>query len=105
MVSPETTRTTFPAASSGKWPGTVAIAGAVHTGHLSWDTRAAEVFEWWTSDPEDPKSRVSLRNLLQFSSGFYAKRRERKGGFTIPCMKIRNFRKPTTMEECAKEVY
>lgn len=46
--SPDTTQATYPAFSSGKWPGTVAIAGAVHTGHLSWDTRAAEVFEWWT---------------------------------------------------------
>jgi len=96
----------FPAFSGGKWPGTVAIAGAVHSGHLSWDTRAADVFDWWTSDARDPKSRVTLRNLLQFSSGFYSPFRA-MGHAQIPCMRMSNMWRDvtTTMEDCAKEVY
>jgi len=96
--TPTEAKARFPVLSGGKWPGSVAIAGAVHTGHLSWGTRAAEVFDWWTKDSADPKSRVTLRHLLQFSSGFYM------GDVQIPCMR-HAFGSTATMEGCAKEVY
>jgi len=60
----------FPAASGGKWPGVVAIAGAVSTGLLTWDTLASEVFPWWTKSQSDARSRVTLRSLLTLTSGF-----------------------------------
>jgi len=103
--TPTEAQARFPLFSGGKWPGSVAIAGAVHTGHLSWDTRANAVFDWWTHDYNDPKSRVTLRNLLQFTSGFYTPLLAH-GHLKIPCMRVWNFfDKTTTLEDCAREVY
>lgn len=59
-----------PGASIGKWMSTIAIAGVVAEGHLTFDTRASEVLPYWTKDPLDVRSRVSLRHLLTFTSGF-----------------------------------
>lgn len=56
-------------ASSSKFPAVVAITGAVVDGHLSFDTRVNEVFSWWSTDPKDSRSHVTLRSLLYFASG------------------------------------
>ena len=36
---------------------------------LTLDTRAYELLDYWTRDPADPRSRVTLRHLLSFVSG------------------------------------
>eukprot|EP00656_Telonema_subtile_P033738 TRINITY_DN3759_c0_g1_i3.p1 TRINITY_DN3759_c0_g1~~TRINITY_DN3759_c0_g1_i3.p1 ORF type:complete len:411 (-),score=75.74 TRINITY_DN3759_c0_g1_i3:227-1459(-) len=58
-------------ASASKFPAALAIAGAVNDGFLGFDTFAHEVFDWWSSDPSDPRSGVTLGLLLSFRSGFY----------------------------------
>jgi len=87
-------------ASSSKFPAALAIIGAVSSGHLSLETRPHEVFKWWTKDPVDPRSRVTLRHLLSFTSGFYSP----DAGGSVPCLSsfgTSNY----TAEACAKEVY
>lgn len=92
-------------ASAGKWPTAVAIAGAVRSGHLNWDTRANEVFDWWTNDARDPRSGVTLRNLLQFASGFEAANPDQDShGWDIPCMQLLRSRL-YTLEGCAQQIY
>jgi len=96
----------FPAASGGKWPAVVAIAGAVSTGLLTWDTLANDVFPWWTKNQADTRSRVTLRSLLTLTSGFHV------AGFTPfthsvlkqRCM-TPGFAKFYTPEECAKQIH
>lgn len=87
-------------ASSSKFPVGVAIAGVVNEGHLSFDTFAHEVWPWWTKDPCDKRSRVTLRSLLSFTSGFYAW--DPSG--EVPCLvgPAAPFYEP---EACAKEIY
>ena len=40
-------------------------------GHLTFDTKANEVFPWWTKEDSDQRSMITLRHLLSFTSGFY----------------------------------
>eukprot|EP00658_Telonema_sp_P-2_P038016 TRINITY_DN2732_c0_g2_i2.p1 TRINITY_DN2732_c0_g2~~TRINITY_DN2732_c0_g2_i2.p1 ORF type:complete len:338 (-),score=63.01 TRINITY_DN2732_c0_g2_i2:311-1324(-) len=78
-----------------------AIAGAVADGHLTFDTAAHQVFEWWSSSPTDPRSGVTLRQLLSFTSGFYWPDASSGncscmglvGGFTF------------SSEDCARQIY
>ena len=58
----------LPMASASKFPAAIAIAGAVADGHLTFDTRAGDVFSWWSSSDADPRSKVTLRQLLSFTS-------------------------------------
>merc|ERR1712187_431881 len=64
-----TMKTQIIMASSSKFPAAVAIAGAVVDGHPSFETKASEVFPWWTKDASDVRSRVTLAHLLTFTSG------------------------------------
>ena len=61
----------MPIASSSKWVGGVAIMAVVAAsdGRLGLDTPAHALLPYWTDDRNDPRSRVTLRNLLAFTSG------------------------------------
>lgn len=87
-------------ASSSKFPAAMAIAGCVADGHLTFDTKAHEIWSWWTNHPADPRSRVTLRHLLSFTSGFYW---PDASGF-VPCLGASNS-SSYTPEACAKEIY
>lgn len=57
-------------ASASKWlVGTVAMR-MVEAGKISLDARAQDYLDFWTKDPADPRSRVTLRQLLSLQSGF-----------------------------------
>mmetsp|Transcript_41206 Transcript_41206/g.96150 ORF Transcript_41206/g.96150 Transcript_41206/m.96150 type:complete len:410 (+) Transcript_41206:108-1337(+) len=86
-------------ASSSKFPAAIAVAGCVAEGHLNFDTFAHQVFPWWTSDPAVPKSRVTLRNLMSFTSGFYSP----DTGGNVPCLGANA--SAYTGESCAREIY
>lgn len=57
-------------ASLSKWPAAVMIAGLVQDGTLGFDDLASKWLPYWTTDPADPRSRVTLGHLLSFTSGF-----------------------------------
>lgn len=99
-----TMATVFPGMSSGKWPGTVAIAGVVAAGHMSFDTLAADVFTWWTKEPNDPRSRVKLRHLLTMTSGFGGTIGSHNVG-TIWCLNGYPWPNVFSPENCAKQIY
>lgn len=97
-------------ASFGKWTGATAIAGAVADGNLTFDTRACDVFPWWTKDPKDKRSRVTLRHLLTFTSGFTTNStflhdlQHSHIPYTHTCINpIRNW--AFTPASCAKQLY
>ncbi|CAJ1384348.1 unnamed protein product [Effrenium voratum] len=93
------TSSPLPMASSSKFPVAIAIAGVVSDGHLSFDTFAHEVFPWWSSSNSDSRSRVTLRHLLSFTSGFYW---PDASGF-VPCLGANASQ--YSPEACAKEIY
>lgn len=60
----------LPGASLSKWPATLTIAGLVADGTMSFDDKANKYLDWWSKDPSDPRSNITLRHLLTFQSGY-----------------------------------
>ncbi len=56
-------------ASTSKWVTAAIILSLVERGELALDAPPQEYIEFWTSDPVDPLSRVTLAQLLSFTSG------------------------------------
>mmetsp|Transcript_10197 Transcript_10197/g.22995 ORF Transcript_10197/g.22995 Transcript_10197/m.22995 type:complete len:448 (-) Transcript_10197:59-1402(-) len=88
-------------ASSSKFPAAFAIAHVVHEGHLSFDTKVHDVFSWWTKSDQDPRSYVTLRHLLTFTSGLVSS--DFSGG-GMNCL-IGDNATSYKPEACAKEIY
>lgn len=59
-------------ASLSKWPAAVMVSGLVANGTLAFDDLASKHLPWWTTDASDSRSRVTLRHLLSFTSGWTA---------------------------------
>ena len=58
-------------ASTSKWPAAMAVAALVADGTIgSLDDKASKYIDWWTTSAADPRSHVTLRHLLSFTSGF-----------------------------------
>ncbi len=83
----------MPGASLSKWPAAVMISGLVADGIMSYDDRANKFLPWWATDPSDPRSNVTLRHLLSFTSGFT------EDGFTI-CSRV-----DAAFVQCAEALY
>jgi CubicO group peptidase (beta-lactamase class C family) len=65
-----TMKTQIPTGSTSKWPSAMMFAGLVQDGSITLDDPVSEYVDWWTKDPKDPRSLVTLRMLLSFTSGF-----------------------------------
>lgn len=66
-----TMRTKVGTASTSKWPMAMMFVGLVNDGTIeSLDDPVNQYVKWWTKDQKDPRSRVTLRHLLSFTSGF-----------------------------------
>jgi CubicO group peptidase (beta-lactamase class C family) len=61
--------TSYESASTSKWVAAVVILSLVEEGHLSLESTPADFIDGWTSDAADPRSQISLRQLLSFTSG------------------------------------
>jgi hypothetical protein len=59
--------TLYASASTSKWVTSAVILSFVD--ELELDTPAFEAIDWWTDDAADPRSEVTLRHLLSFTSG------------------------------------
>ena len=61
---------TYLIASATKWLAAMVIMDLVEQGVMSLDDRPQDYLAWWTSDPADPRSEITLEQLLSFTSGF-----------------------------------
>lgn len=86
-------------ASSSKFPTAAAIMGVVAdpSNTLSLSSKASDFLPYWTTDPADKRSGVTLRSLLTFTSGFFS---ASSGGAT-PCMSSNT----SLFDPCIKEIY
>jgi len=57
-------------ASLSKWPAAVMISGLVEDGTMAYDDPVNKYLSWWSKNETDPRSRVTLRHLLSFTSGY-----------------------------------
>jgi len=66
-----TLRTNVLTASTSKWPLAMMMVGLVQDGTIgSLDDLASKYVPWWSKDPKDLKSTITLRHLLSFTSAF-----------------------------------
>eukprot|EP00755_Sulcionema_specki_P017989 Sspe_Gene.65743::Locus_38878_Transcript_1_1_Confidence_1.000_Length_2344::g.65743::m.65743 len=89
-----TMHTRVKGASLSKWPAAVAIAGLVADKIMSFDDKASKYLSWWTKDPADPRSAITLRHLLSFTSGY-------EKDVDVKCASNPS----ANYLECAKELY
>lgn len=58
-------------ASTSKWPAAMMLAGLVNDGTIKHLDDPVNLYvSWWTKDQGDARSRVTMRHLLSFTSGF-----------------------------------
>jgi len=57
-------------ASASKWLTAMVIMNLVEQGVMALDDRPQDYITWWTADPADARSRITLEQLLAFTSGF-----------------------------------
>jgi len=63
--------TQIPTGSTSKWPSAMMFAGLVDDGKIeSLDDPLGKYLSWWTKNESDPRSTVTTRMLLSFTSGF-----------------------------------
>lgn len=66
-----TLETSIPTGSTSKWPSAMMVAGLVEDGTIhSFDDPVSKYLQWWTTNASDPRSTVTVRMLLSFTSGF-----------------------------------
>lgn len=81
-------------ASFSKWTTTMMIANMVDAGILSFDDLASKHLPFWTTDPADVRSEVTLASLLSLTSGFQT---DPDNIYRCPVTK--------TYVECAEDAY
>jgi len=73
----------------------------VDEGALALSDSPQRYLTWWTSDATDPRSRVTLEQLLSFTSGLSGGDGLALGDEGVPCIEDAN----TTLEACAQNSY
>ena len=59
-----------PIASASKWLTAMIIMNLVEQGVMGLEDRPQDYIPWWTADPADARSQVTLEQLLAFTAGF-----------------------------------
>ncbi|MEE2785779.1 MAG: serine hydrolase [Myxococcota bacterium] len=89
-----------PLASASKWLTAILAMKLVEAGVMSLDDTPQTYLDWWSRNGNDDRSRVTLRQLLSFTSGFVGGTGlGNEGG--IPCVEDPN----TTIEQCAQAIH
>lgn len=85
----------LPIASATKMLSGVTILRLVEAGRMRLDDHPQKYLSYWTSDPADPRSQVTLQQLLSFTSGFNYSEIDRQ------CISDGS----TTIAACAQQFY
>jgi D-alanyl-D-alanine-carboxypeptidase/D-alanyl-D-alanine-endopeptidase len=93
-----TATTSYSSASAIKWVTSAVILRLVEEGLLGLDNHPQDYLDWWTSDLEDTRSAVTLRQLLSFTSGLSGMP---FGDNTPSCLNDES----TTIGLCAEDIY
>jgi CubicO group peptidase (beta-lactamase class C family) len=90
-------------ASTSKWPSAMALLGVVADGSIdSLDSPVNKYVPWWTRNTSDPRSHVTFRHLLSFTSGFGNGMPGNESYKGLDCMRWQD---NITYDACAKQVH
>ncbi len=79
-------------ASASKWWTSILLMTLVEQGIMSLDDRPQDYIEWWTDNPNDQRSQITLEHLLSMTAGFRSE-------------PLCEFDPLTTMEACVQIMY
>ena len=82
-------------ASATKWLAAMVIMDLVEQGVMSLDDHPQDYLVWWTTNPADPRSEITLEQLLSFTAGFNT------GPFDASCVTDGSI----TLDDCARAFY
>ncbi|WP_167854695.1 serine hydrolase domain-containing protein [Mangrovimicrobium sediminis] len=82
-------------ASFSKWLTSAVIMSLVNDGVLALSDNPQSYIPWWTNDPADPRSQITIEQLLSFTSGFSVTEDD------DTCVRDEDM----TLESCAMELY
>ncbi len=82
-------------ASASKWITSATIVTLVDQGVMSLSDRPQDYLAYWTNDPADPRSRITLEQLLSFTAGFH------RSPLQAGCIGNETF----TIQSCVVELY
>lgn len=82
----------IPIASASKWWTAATILSLVEEGSMALDDNPQKYISWWTSDPADPRSQITLEHLIAMTAGFQGE---------PPCVNNQNM----TLEECGRSIH
>lgn len=85
-----------PLFSATKWVAGMTMLQAVAAGKISLNDNPQKYLSFWTNDPNDPRSKITLQNLLSLTTGFAD-----GGNGNFPCLWQANW----TTVECVKQIY
>ena len=87
--------TVYALASASKWLSSVTALRLAEEGTLTLEDNPQDHLSWWTADAADPRSAITVEQLLSFTSGF--------GGDIdgVPCVEDGD----STLEACAQEIH
>ena len=86
--------TVYLAASASKLLASVTVLRLVDAGALSLDDAPQDHLDWWPTDPADPRTGVTLEQLLSFTSGLEGREND------VPCVEDGG----STLAGCAQEI-
>ena len=90
-----TPNTVYKLASSSKWLSAAVLMQLVEQNVLALTDHPQDHISWWTDDPSDARSQITLQQLLSFTSGFTSR------VFTVRCAGDPE----VTLENCAQVIY
>ena len=67
---------------------------------MDWSDRPQKYISWWTNDPTDGRSNITLQTLLSFTSGIHSKSPLFKSGFIGD-----NDRLPSPPPDCTSDLF
>lgn len=88
----------YPIASASKWLTSATVLRLVERGVLDLDQPVSSYASWWTADASDPRSEITARQLLAFTSGYAG---TPVGALSPPCVRDTTL----TIDACARSIY
>lgn len=82
-------------ASSSKWLTAGTIMRLVEEGVFTLDDHPQDYIDWWTDDPQDPRSQITVADMLAFKSGMFGETA------TLDCVGDATI----TNDDCVRTIY
>eukprot|EP00633_Aureoumbra_lagunensis_P000602 CAMPEP_0197299964 /NCGR_PEP_ID=MMETSP0890-20130614/47233_1 /TAXON_ID=44058 ORGANISM="Aureoumbra lagunensis, Strain CCMP1510" /NCGR_SAMPLE_ID=MMETSP0890 /ASSEMBLY_ACC=CAM_ASM_000533 /LENGTH=341 /DNA_ID=CAMNT_0042778541 /DNA_START=97 /DNA_END=1122 /DNA_ORIENTATION=+ len=92
----------LPLASGSKWPAVTALVACFAKNKIDYDTKMADILDWWTSEQNDTRSEVTLRHVLSMTTGMIS---DDDGDKASRAWNLCSLRGKKNFDECAQKMF